>query len=676
MSRLFCKRPPQRRKSKSCAQWLFLALVWAASACTPAAWAMGDAPGWMHTAATLPLPEHDEKTEAVLLYSQRTVTVISAEKVKVQVREVYKILRPGGSDYGIVEVPINRESKVSGLRAWCIPAQGKDYELKDKDAIEVSPPKVEGGELITDVKVKFLEIPAANPGNIVGYEYQLEERPLALQDTWEFQQEIPSSQSHYLLQLPEGWEYRAFWINFPEVKPVQTNNNQVQWDITNIKAIRPEKKMPPLDGVAGQMIVSFFPSGHAVANAFDTWQQMGSWYSTLIEGRRNVSPEIQEKANALTSSATTATGKIKLIAQFVQHDVRYVAIELGIGGYQPHAAAEVFTHRYGDCKDKVTLMSAMLHAINVDSYYMLINVERGAVTPAMPAHISGFNHAILAIRLPDGAADPSLVATMNDAISGKLLFFDPTNEAVPFGRIGGYLQANYGLLVTSSDGKLVQLPQEPPGSNGIQRSAKLVMDPTGALRGEVHEVHVGDSASWQRNVLLSSANQSDKLRPIEYVLGVSIPDYHITKAQVINLEHTEEAFAYNYSFEAAHYAKPAGSLLLVRPRVMGVESSALLETQEPRRFPIEFEAPRRDTDVFEITLPAGFQADELPEAVDLDLSFASYHSKSELVGNTIRYSRTLEIKNLSVPLSQAGELKKFYRVIANDERNMAVLKSK
>ena len=38
------------------------------------------------------------------------------------------------------------------------------------------------------------------------------------------------------------------------------------------------------------------------------------------------------------------------------------------------------------------------------------------------------------------------------------------------------------------------------------------------------------------------------------------------------------------------------------------------------------------------------------------------------------YTRTFEIKELSVPVSKAEELKKFYRIIASDERNTAVLK--
>jgi hypothetical protein len=372
----------------------------------------------------------------------------------------------------------------------------------------------------------------------------------------------------------------------------------------------------------------------------------------------------------------TPLAKMKAIAQFMQTDVRYVAIELGIGGYQPHPAAEVFAHHYGDCKDKATLTSAMLHAVGIDSYYVIINAERGVVTPSMPAHTSGFNHVVLAIRLPDSVNDPSLIATANDKQLGKLLYFDPTNELVPFGQIGGYLQANYGLLVTPAGGELVGLPQQPPAMDGIERSGKLTIDPGGTLRGEVHEVHVGDAAIAEREALRSATSDSQKIHPIEKLLGASIPNYRITKAQVSNIQRTDEPFAYTYAFEAGNYAKVTGDLLLVRPRIVGTHSSALLETKEPREFPIEFRAPRRDTDVFEITMPAGFHVDELPPPTDVDLSFASYHSKSEVVGNTLRYTRSFEVKELTVPVNKADELKSFYRAIAGDERNMAVLKAK
>ena len=162
---------------------------------------------------------------------------------------------------------------------------------------------------------------------------------------------------------------------------------------------------------------------------------MGLWYTDLTRGRRDASAEITQKTVALAASGGPTLANMQALARFLQHDIRYVGIELGIGGYQPHSAADVFAHKYGDCKDKATLMSSMLKSIGVDSYYVVINTERGSVTPEMPAHMGGFDHAILAIKLPDGVADPSLVAVMRRPKLGRLLFFDPTDELTPFGSL-------------------------------------------------------------------------------------------------------------------------------------------------------------------------------------------------------------------------------------------------
>jgi len=634
-----------------------------------------DAPAWMHSAAAAPLPAHDEKTDAVVLYSEQTVNVISLDKIKTHVREVYKILRPSGRDYGIAAVPFNAHSKVTGLRGWCIPAQGKDYEVKDKEAIEVSLPKIEGSELVSDVKDKLLRIPAPDPGNVVGYEYDIEEQPMVLQDVWRFQREIPVREIHYTLQLPQGWQYKASWVNYPEAKPTQSGSNQWEWVVSDVKAIRKEQDMPPIVGVEGQMIASFFPQGGASLNGFSSWLEMGRWYLNLTNGRRDASPQIKQEVANLTASAQTPLEKMQALAQFAQHNIRYVAIELGVGGYQPHAAPEIFVHHYGDCKDKATLLSSMLSQIGVESFYVVINSERGSVTPQTPANTESFDHAILAVKLPAGVSDPSLVATIQHPRLGSLLYFDPTNELTPFGEIGGYLQENYGLLVTPEGGELVQLPKQAPSMNSIQRAGKLTLDPSGTLKGEVVETRLGDRALEERWRLRTVTKSIDQIKPIEDLLAGSLSLFHITQASVQNLNQTDQPFGFHYTFEAQAYAKNAGGLLLVRPRVLGVKARGILETKEPRKFPIEFDGPARDTDSFDITIPAGYVVDDVPPAVDADYGFASYHAKTEVKGNLIHYTRTFEVKELSVPVAKADDLKKFYRIIAGDERNTVVLKT-
>jgi hypothetical protein len=628
----------------------------------------------MHALVNAPVPAHDEKTDAVLLYSETTVRVLPDHKIKTEVREAYKILRPGGREHGTVAVFFDSHRKITSLHGWCIPAQGKDYEVKDKEAAEASLPNIEGSELISDVKVKLLRIPAPDPGNIVGYEYEVQEQPYVLQEAWEFQAENPVRESHYSLEIPPGWEYKATWLNYPEVKPTQAGNNYWQWAVGDVKGIRREEDMPPVSGLAGQMILTFFPPGGATPDTFASWREMGNWYQNLSSGRRDASGEIKAQVATLTASAATPLAKMRALAQFVQRDVRYVAIELGIGGWQPHPAPEVFAHRYGDCKDKATLMSSMLREIGVDSYYVAINTERGSVTLDTPAHVGAFDHAIVAIKLPEGVADSSLLATLQHPKQGRLLFFDPTNELTPFGQIGGYLQANYGLLVTPDGGELVELPTQPSGMNSIQRTAKLALDGLGTLRGDVEETMVGDRAALERERQERTTKDSDRIKPIESLLADSASTFRITKASFTNLHQTGQPFGFKYSFEAENYAKNAGGLLLVRPRVLGKESSGLLETKEPRKYPVEFAGPVLDTDTFDITLPPGYVVDDLPPQVDANYSFASYHSRTEAHGNLIHYTRSLEIKELSVPVSRVEELKKFYRIIASDERNTAVLK--
>ncbi len=260
------------------------------------------------------------------------------------------------------------------------------------------------------MKYKILRIPAPDPGNIIGYEYEVEEQPFFLQEFWHFQETDPVRESHYSLQLPAGWEYKASWLNHEEVSATTAAGNISQWVVHDVKEIRREPDMPPRDGVAGFMIISLFPPG-GVLNGFANWNEMGRWYANLIGSRVEASPEIKQQVNALTASETTTLEKMQTLATFVQRDVRYVGIELGIGGYQPHPAAEVFAHRYGDCKDKATLLRSMLREIGIDSYHVVIYTERGAVTPKTPAH-NGFNHVITAIELPDGLTDPSLIATV------------------------------------------------------------------------------------------------------------------------------------------------------------------------------------------------------------------------------------------------------------------------
>lgn len=630
------------------------------------------APAWMHALVGATIPAHDEKTNAVLMYSEVGLTVRPNGKISRLERRAYLILRPDGEGWGTVRVDFDPQSPITDLHGWCIPKTGKDFAVKKMDAMEAALPGVENGALVTDMRAKILQVPAAKPGNIVGYEVEQEQRPFMLVDEWLLQSVLPVRETRYSVQLPPGWDYKATWINHAEIAPTPTGNGQWSWAATNLAAVKLEDSMPPWRGVAARMVLSLIPPDRT-ASALLTWKEVGLWQAKLVQGRDIASTESKQRVAELVAGKVALKDRVRALAEFVQSEVRYVAIELGIGGFQPNTAADVFQHRYGDCKDKATLLHAMLGEIGVQSYYVLINTARGNITPESPPNL-GFNHQILAIQLPVSQSVPEWRAVLHHPSLGTLVFFDPTNELTPLGYLAGALQANVGMLITPDGGELITLPQLQSDSSSISRSGRLALDRAGALRGEIREVRIGDAATDERMRMRNLPRNTDRVGPLEGELGKSLANYQIVRASIGGLSALDQPVEWRYTLEVEQYAKLAGELLLVRPRVLGAMSSDLLETRELRENPIELSGPKVDSDTYEISLPDGYEIDELPPPVNVDYEFAVYHSQTVVVGRTLRYTRTLEIRQLTVPVSRSGDLKIFNRLIWNDERRTAVLR--
>lgn len=130
----------------------------------------------------------------------------------------------------------------------------------------------------------------------------------------------------------------------------------------------------------------------------------------------------------------------------------------------------------------------------------------------------------------------------------------------------------------------------------------------------------------------------------------------------------------DYSFSTANYARSAGDLLLIRPRILGSDAWSL--PREARVWPIDLSAVQTRSDSIDVTLPPGYFVDELPDPVSLDTDFASYHSAVTAEGNTLHYSREYTVKQLQLDASRYDDLRKFSERIAYDEASSAVLKKK
>jgi len=628
--------------------------------------AAASTPDWLRSLAQQPAKHYADDVNAVVLLDEGETTVKDNGEIVTHAKLVYRILRPEGKDYSQLEIPFDNETKISYLHGWSITAKGQEYEAKDKDAFERSSSTY---EVYSDDKEKILILPGADVGTVAGFEYEHKERPYVFQTNWYIQQTIPVEKSRFTLHLPSNWEYRADWVNHTEVPPTVAGNTY-SWELTDVPRIEKEYNRPPYRALASHIIITFF-SERIKNQTYKSWAELGAWHAQLIAGTREASPALQQKVQELAPASLPILERIKALARFAQHDIRYAAIEIGIGGYKPHPAAEIFAHRYGDCKDKATVLETMLAQIGIKTYHMPVHTSRGIITAKSPPNI-GFNHVILAIQLPDGSFSKPLPALYEHPKLGHLLIFDPTAESVPFGQLPSYEQDSYALLVTDQGGELIHLPVSPPELNGLNRTAKLKLLPDGTLQGEIQDVSSGYIAAELR-AFLRDETQKDRKKIIEHFLGHMMGSFQVDSLDLVNAEDIDKDLIVRYKFTADHYAKTAGPLLLVRPRVVG-ELAGYFDPTKPRHYPYELGAPFVDSDTVEITLPEGFKVDELPDPAKASFAFGEYTSKTEAAGNVLKYTREYKVTSTLVPLDRIDQLKRLFSQITSDEKGMAVLK--
>jgi hypothetical protein len=639
-------------------------------------------PDWFQQLTKEPLPEYPARTDGVVLLDDCTVTVKDGQSITRNCRRVIKILRQEGRDLGAFHVDFNKDTRLTYLKGWSIGANGQQYELKEKDAVEGRDP--EYGMLYEDDRYKELHVPAADAGAFVAMESEQKQRPYVLQDGWFFQgsflqflrPRLPVRTSRYTIKLPPGWKFECHFANWQEFKPRNTGPNQWTWEVKDVPGFIEEERTPNERSFLGYMTVSFFPPDQPNLR-MRTWQDIGAWDDSLNASRRVVTPAMHQKVLELTANARTPLEKMQALADFMQREIRYVGIEIRIGGFQAHMAGDTFANRYGDCKDKATLLATMLKDVGIDSHLVIVHHEHGATRPETPYAYS-FDHVILAIQMPDGTDTSKLFAIVDDKELGKLLIFDPTNLQVPFGYLPYYEEGNYGLVVVPNGGKLVRLPLLAPTTNRLLRTGSIELKPDGSISGQIDEIRSGNLAAKTRGELLA-AKGTDRIKLIEELFSSSLGRYQITSARQENLERYDQPLILHYKFTAPNYAQVAGDLVLVRPRVLGTKHWSDEHwgdaKAKPRQFPVMLpEGTTSESDVFDFKVPAGYEIDELPPAVDMAYPFGEYHSHTELQDGVLHYKRTYIQKDVMISLDQMEEFKKFEGQIGNDERGMAVLK--
>jgi hypothetical protein len=407
----------------------------------------------------------------------------------------------------------------------------------------------------------------------------------------------------------------------------------------------------------------------AVEGKDNQWRAIGQWVTALEANRPDPSPEITAEVRALIAGAPDFYTKLSRIADSIQKNIRYFVVMRGIGGLQANRAADIFRNRYGDCKDKTTLLISMLQVAGIHAFYVPVDDRRGIVDPDDPSLVG--DHMITAIEIPPDVQDPRLMAIVKAKDGKRYLIFDPTNERTPIGNLPSYLQGSFGTLAAGPASQIIALPVLSPDANGTERKGTFALSIDGTLTGSVDTLHTGPEGADLR-LLLKYSDEKERRDSLETAVAHDVPGVVLNSFQFVQPSALEKPIEIHYKLTAGQYAHQAGSLLLVRPRVVG--SVALPFDDKPRTVPIDLSATGRWHDAYDITLPPGYVVDETPDPVDVDLGFASYHSSMTAKGNTLHYEREYVVRQVQIPADKAASFRKLESAILSDEKGTAILK--
>jgi hypothetical protein len=633
-----------------------------------------DAPAWLTQAAAATAPPYAKDVPAVVLHDEGQVSVGDDGKIVSVLTFAVRIMtRPGKAYAQAVAGYATDTGKVREMRAWLIRPGAKTKHYGKDETLDLAG---DLNDVYNQYRTKQIDATGdADAGMVFGYQIITEERALFPHTVWSFQDRLPVLVSRYTLALPSGWSATGITFNHAKVEPV-VNGTTYTWELRNLSPIEREIASPEVTSLAPRLAVSYTPppSGASSttvmgARSFASWADVSRWYSELSDPQSAPDDAIALKARELTANAKTELERIRAIGRYVQ-DMQYISIQIGVGRFRPHAATEVFAKRYGDCKDKANLMRAMLRALKIEAYPVLIFSGDATFVRAEWASPSQFNHCIIAVRVSDETKSPAVI---QHATLGRLLIFDATDENTPVGDLPDHEQNSYALIAAGADGALVRMPVMPPEANQLEREAEINLAADGSITANVRERSTGQSAVDERRLFRRLA-RPDYARAVENWITRGATGAKVVKVEPAD-NHADGRFALDVDFTAAGYGQLMQERLLVfKPAILSRRESVFL-TNAARKHAVVLESEAYVESV-NVKLPAGFDVDELPDPVKLDTAFGSYSTSYAVRDGQLQFKRAFTQRAATIPPADYPAVRVFFERIRAAEQSPVVLAKK
>jgi hypothetical protein len=390
-------------------------------------------------------------------------------------------------------------------RAWhYIPGQWRARRRGRGDAVDV---KV-GDGFLSDAKARVIPVEGLEKGSLAFFEFEAKRKPYVLGFSDRFGAEVPTLHERVVVELPPGWTLAWDLPRGPKLEPEVDGR---RWSF-ELRDIAPPEAVDVGPSAAEQRpLLLWQPVPPADAQVepvvVPDWAGIGRWYAELSADRVGSTPELAAFADEVLPAADAPlVERIEVAARAVRDQVRYVAVHIGIGGYQPRPASETLETRWGDCKDKAALLATLLAEQGVTSHPVLVHAtEEDTVSPTVPC-VESFDHLVLAVELPEGEPVPESMQPALLEVDGlpPLLVIDATSEYAAIGAIGSSIAGKSALLVLPGGGRLVRLPGDRPGDHRYVARIEGRLLPNGSALVSLTVRYFGSPAVLERSTFRGS----------------------------------------------------------------------------------------------------------------------------------------------------------------------------
>lgn len=590
-----------------------------------------------------------EDVDAVIVLDENEFIIKGKNKAIYRKHRIVRINTEAGQKYGQVVVGENRYVKCTHISGKILDAEGNLIRKLGKGDIRKNPYFPEY-VLYQDTKYQAFELKNRTFPYLVEYIYEKEYESLFFWPSWFPQADVPVLQSTYTVVGHDKIDYRTHAVGVTE-PPVQVKASERKWELTHIKPSAKERSMPPEDRI--QMGLFFAPVAFKIGKSpgsFASWDAVAKWYGVLADGRYDLPPAAVQKVRELVSEASSDRQKVEILYRYLQDHTRYVAIELGIGAWQPYSAEWVFKNKYGDCKDLSTFMVAMLKACGISAYPTLIGTrDRGMLIREFPSN--QFNHCITFVPL-----------------QRDTLWLECTADLIAAGELPSADEGCDVLVVKEDAGEIVRTPQSTSGDNCQISTIKGHLTTLGKLAFSGGLSSTGNIATRLRHSLRDNKGE-DRKRYLGRKLGRYLPVLDLATYEIDHLhQNFDQPLVVRVSGTSEKFVARSAKRLFVNPNILNRARPGSVPREKKRQFSVYYSYPFTYIDSLSVDIPKGYVLENAPDPVEITTPFGFFKTTSHFSDGALRYTRIFRLDKKQIQRSDYEAYVSFMKnIVKNDQ---------